>query len=660
MSNTVQDSDLDTTSSAISPIAPIASEKSILHEQDYNLLKLVLDNIPQYVFWKDTQSVYLGCNQIFSDIAGLREPKEINGLTDFDLPWKKKEAEFFRLCDERVIEYDRAEYDIIESQRRSDGNNRWVKTNKIPLHDNQGKVIGILGTGEDITEQIKAEERLKYYEIIASTIDDMMAIIDGNMRFLAVNDAFSRAYGETRETIIGSHIKDFTDKELFDQLLKPNIEKVLSGKITRFEGWRMFSDMERRYIQYSYYPILDGKDKATSFVAQLIDITETKRLETQLYQAQKMEAIGQLTGGIAHDFNNILSVINGYSELTLITMPADDPNRKRIEEISSAGNRAARLTQQLLAFSKRQLIKPCPLNLSDEIKEFNRMLERLLGEHIDIEIKADSDLWLAQMDRSQFEQVILNLTVNARDAIQGKGSVTITISNHTIDTDFEIDEYAVLAGEYVELLFSDTGHGMSAKIQARIFEPFFSTKPKEAGTGLGLSTVYGIIKQNKGYISVASEINSGTVFKLLLPRSVDNKVTEKNLIIHALGDLAGGSETILLVEDDKKLRLMCASILKELGYTVIEAENGRDALDRAGKCNEEIDLLVTDVVMPRLGGAELAALLKKAQPDLKVLFMSGYTEDSISKQCVLNENINFIQKPVTPKTLSLEVRKALQ
>ncbi|MBE0583219.1 MAG: response regulator, partial [Desulfofustis sp.] len=512
---------------------------------------------------------------------------------------------------------------------------------------------------EDITEQIGIEERLRHYEVMASTVDDMLAIISPNYLFLAVNDAYCAAYARSREELIGMHVRELIGDELFETTMQAKIDQALAGNLTQFEGWRIFPGSGERHIQYTYYPVFNDAEKVVGLVTKVHDNTKAKRLESQLQQSQKMEAIGRLAGGIAHDFNNILSIINGYSDICLFEMAGDNPYRNKIEQINEAGNRAARLTQQLLGFSRKQIIQPQLLDLTEEIKVLSRMLNRLLGEGIKLETVVDDQLWFVKMDRSQFEQVILNLAVNARDAMGENGKLTIRISNQTVEADYRSGRYDVAAGDYVQLSCTDTGTGMSPDIQARIFEPFFTTKPKGVGTGFGLSTVYGIIKQNNGFISVTSEEGSGSVFTLLLPRchGLETEVRphpgEESVV------LPRGKETILLVEDDHAVRGLCVTILTDLGYTVLEAGNGKEAVETARRFHGRIDLLLTDVVMPEMNGPEAAAILAQLHTGLQVLFMSGYTEDAIVRHGVLGSDINFLQKPVGPKRLAHAVRRCL-
>ena len=385
-----------------------------------------------------------------------------------------------------------------------------------------------------------------------------------------------------------------------------------------------------------------------------------KKLEKQLVHAQKLEAVGRLAGGVAHDFNNILSVINGYTELMLLELDEESPFKKRIEIIHSAGQRASRLTQQLVAFSRKQIINPKLVHLGKELHETNRMLVRLLGEDISTLIHLSKDIWLIKMDQSQLEQIIVNLAVNARDAMPDGGKLIFEAVNIYLKDPFTDDRYEVIPGEYVMLSVSDTGCGMTKEVQDRIFEPFFTTKELNKGTGLGLAMVYGIVKQNNGYISVYSEEGQGTTFKIYIPKSdVQEQTPVQTFRDNSSIALQKGKETILLVEDEVHVREMCVTILTQLGYTVLEATNGKDAAQVSSRYHGTINLLVTDVVMPEMNGPEIAQYLRQQYPELKVLFMSGYTENTIVHHGVLDDHINFLQKPVTPDALAIAVRKVL-
>ena len=627
-------------------------------------LQTVIDNIPQAIFWKDHDLRYLGANMVFIQIAGLKTVADITGLSDYDLPWKKKEADFFRLCDKRVMDSDQAEYNIVERQQNASGQQTWLNTNKIPLHDNSGQVIGILGTFEDITERIRTEEMLKDYETITATIDDLVAIIDRDHVFKAANNAHTKAYGLEKEAILGKSIAKLVGEEDYQAVVKEKINQALKGETITYERWSTLPGWGKAYLHVNYFPLFSEQgDEVIGVVAKVRDMTQNKKLEAQLQQAQKMEAIGRLAGGIAHDFNNILSVINGCSELCLMKLEDNHPCEDLVNMIKDSGIRAARLTEQLLAFSRRQIIKPERMNLADELSSINQMLVRLLGENIDIELFKENTVWDVKFDRSQLEQIVMNLAINAKDAMAGGGKLTIEITNticHNENADDLIFGKDVLpSGEFVLLAFSDNGVGMSQETLQNVFEPFFTTKEINKGTGLGLSTVYGIIKQNMGHISVYSELGKGTTFKLYFPRCVEGEKEADTSSDKAGDTVETGRETILLVEDDNALRRMCVEILKDLGYTVLEASNGEEAIETSSRFHGHIDLLLTDVVMPTINGPETARALSIQHPDIAVLFMSGYTENAIVHHSVLNEGINFLNKPISRKALAKAIRKAL-
>ena len=642
--------------SALIPGVTLSSHRN---EEDGEIFQLILNSIPQYVFWKDRNSVYQGCNRKFAEAAGLASPEDIQGLTDHDLPWTREEADFYVMCDQRVMENDQPEYNIIESQVQADKLQYWLRTNKIPLHGEDGEVIGILGTYDDVTDLLKQEERLKHYEIITATVDDLMAIIDTDYRYQAVNDAYCVAYGLPRESIIGRLVPDIVGQDVFESILKSKVDRSLQGEVVQFSTWRSFAGWGEKHIDYTYYPVFTDSGSVSSMVAKIHDSTKTKKLENQLQQVQKMEAIGRLAGGIAHDFNNILSVINGYSDICLHQMEDDNPYRAKVEQIHQAGMRATRLTQQLLGFSRKQIVQPRSLDLAEEISSLSDILGRLLGASIEIETVVEPDLWQIKFDRSQFEQIILNLAVNSRDAMSDGGRLRLEIKNRSLTSDEELQQYALDPGDYVVLSFNDTGVGMSPAIQSRIFEPFFTTKPKEIGTGFGLSTVYGIVKQNNGHITVESDIGKGATFNLFFPRASVGQ-DEKSQRAPVDSDTLGrGSGTILLAEDDHALRTMCVGILADLGYTILEASNGKEAVEAADRYHGNIDLFLTDVVMPEMSGPEAAAILSTRFKDIRILFMSGYTENAIVHHGVLDEDIEFIHKPITPKTLSRAVSRSL-
>jgi two-component system, cell cycle sensor histidine kinase and response regulator CckA len=397
-----------------------------------------------------------------------------------------------------------------------------------------------------------------------------------------------------------------------------------------------------------------GRSLAIGFVT---DISERQRLEGQLRQSQKMEAIGQLAGGVAHDFNNLLTIIQGYSSMSLESLDPDHPLREPIEEIERAALSAAGLTRQLLAFSRRQVVQPRIMNLNTVIHEVERMLRRVIGEDVELILAPVEGVDEIRCDPGLSEQVLMNLAVNARDAMPNGGKLILETANLVLDEEYAGAHLSVKTGPHSMLAVTDTGTGMTEEVRAHIFEPFFTTKPQGQGTGLGLATVYGIVQQMEGSIWVYSELGKGTTFKILFPAVPDGARSESTA--HLDGSRATGVERILLVEDEQAVRKFVRTMLEKQGYTVVEAVDTDEALRLAADKSIAIDLLLTDVIMPRLNGPELAAQMTELRPDLRVLYMSGYTDRAIRLQDRLGGEAHFIQKPFTPAALGQKLRQLL-
>ena len=397
--------------------------------------------------------------------------------------------------------------------------------------------------------------------------------------------------------------------------------------------------------------------EAQTRVARKAAEAALRQSEEQLRQVQKIEAMGRLAAGVAHDFNNILTAITGHSEFLLRQLDADDPRRKNAEQIEKAAYRAAGLTRQLLIFSRKQVIEPRVLNLNAVILNIKKMLCRLIGEDIEFCTLLDPAAGHIKADPGQIEQVIMNLAVNARDAMPNGGKLTVTTANTTLDKNHLKKFPDMGAGDYVMLAIADTGTGMSEEVKAHLFEPFFTTKPSGKGTGLGLATCFGIVKQNTGHIDVHSELGSGTTFKIYFPQV--QSALEPARVRNQPTEVAGGNETVLLVEDEPVVRELAVATLREKGYTVVEAVNGEEGLRLARQHDGKIDLVLADVVMPVMGGKEMADALRTSHPDTKVLFTSGYTEDALGHHGVLRPGILFLPKPYLTATLARKVREVL-
>lgn len=484
--------------------------------------------------------------------------------------------------------------------------------------------------------------------------------------FTLVNQAIAEAYGVSVTEIIGKKDSDFNpNREEVEHFRRDDLE-VMNTLQEKFIPEEEITDAsgQLRWLQTIKRPIISADGTADQILGIANDITARKqaedalhRSEEQLRQALKMEAVGKLAGGVAHDFNNLLTVINGYSDICLRRLASDNPLYRSIEEINKAGGRAASLTRQLLAFSRKQILQPKVVDLNSVVVEMNKMLHRLIGEDIDLMMGLAADLGKVKADPNQIEQVLLNLAVNARDAMPLGGKLTIETTNVHLGEEYARSHVPIPAGKYVMLAMSDSGHGMDAQTPARIFEPFFTTKEVGKGTGLGLATVYGIVKQSEGYIWVYSELGHGTTFKIYLPSVEDTaergKGTSERL------ELFKGAETVLLVEDEELVRNLTAEILRESGYHVLEAKDGSAALMLAKQHDGEIQLMLTDVVMPQMSGRELAEQLATIRKDMRVLFMSGYTDDAIVLHGVLDEGTPFIGKPFSPNALARKVREVL-
>ncbi|MGA2606893.1 MAG: PAS domain S-box protein [Terriglobia bacterium] len=539
----------------------------------------------------------------------------------------------------------------------ADGRQVWLHDTIHVVLDAKGRPIQLRGVAIDSTKGKLAEaERMLLMTAIEQSADGIV-ITDAQGTIQYVNPAFSRVSGYSREEALGKNPRILKSGMHDEAYYRKLWTTILGGEIWQDEITNRRNDGSLYPEQMTITPVRDQRGEITHFIAIKTEVTERKRLEQQLRQAQKMEAVGRLAGGVAHDFNNLLTIISGYGGLLLEHPGTIEPLRGYVNEIKNASGRAASLTRQLLAFSRQQVLAPRVLGLNAVVANIENMLKRLIGEDIDLVTILGESLWPVKADPGQLEQVLLNLAVNARDAMPNGGVLTIETANVEMDSTSAQSHIPLLPGPYVLLAFNDTGIGMDAETQARIFDPFFTTKEKGKGTGLGLATVYGIVKQSGGYIWVYSEVGKGTTFKIYLPRTED-EVDESGPGQSGF-KAQQGTETLLLVEDEEAVRALVRNILKQKGYRVLEASRGDEALELAEQYWGPIDLLVTDVVMPQMSGRELARRLADLHPQIKVLYISGYADNAVWYQGGLNSGGAFLQKPFSPEALAHKVREAL-
>lgn len=537
---------------------------------------------------------------------------------------------------------------------------------KAVRHGAQDYLVKGRGDGHLILRAMRyAVERKRSEEALREANEKLQAVIDTAPVAIYTMDFEARITGWNAAA---QRMFQFTENEVLGQLL-PNVlqddreqtlaayQRVLAGEDLRGVGARRRrKDGKVIYVNMWTALLRDAGGKANGFLAAVTDVTERKQLEEQLRQSQRMEAVGRLAGGVAHDFNNLLTIITGYSDMLLNKMPEPEPLRRNVEEIKKASGRAASLTNQLLAFSRRQVLQAKVIDLNEIVADMNKMLRRLIPESIELVVNLEPQLGHIKADPGQIEQVIVNLAVNAREAMPQGGKLIIETANRELDEHYCRRHMSVKPGSYVMLSVSDTGAGMAPDVQEHIFEPFFTTKTGK-GTGLGLSTVYGIVKQSAGEIWVYSEPSLGSSFKIYLPRV--QAAAERAETAVQPPTPASGRETILLVEDEETVRMLVREILQSNGYSVLEAKNGAEGLALAGRYNGKIDLLLTDVVMPQMSGRELAEKLCPLRPGTRILFMSGYTDDAVVANGSVAPGSAFIQKPFSPDALARKLRMLL-
>jgi len=596
----------------------------------------------------------LECNEAFAKMLGYDTSEEVASLNveGFYCQPAERDAILGRLRERKALTQEEICF------RRKDGAPAWILTNLNLVEDEAGGAT-IIGTSFDITERKKSREALKQSQ---QRFAAFMRHLPG-VAFMKNREGHYVYYNEAAQGLFQLDPQDFlgkTDHEVWpveyaDRFVSNDRQVILTKALVETVDPVPHKHAVHHWLIYRF-PILDEHDEVQFIGGVGVDITERRQLEDQLRQSQKMEAIGRLAGGVAHDFNNLLTVISGYGHMIMRDLPHDDPLHSCVEEVLKAASRATSLTNQLLAFSRRQVIQPKVLDLNALVANMDRMLRRVIGEHIELETVLSPGIGSVKADAGQLEQVIMNLAVNARDAMPEGGRLSIRTSNVDVRRSSRVHT-DVRPGSYVRLTVADTGKGMDAEIMVHLFEPFYTSKETGKGTGLGLSTVYGIVKQSGGEIVVESEPGRGAIFNIYLPRITD----PTQLAPSTAGErpVRAGTETILLVEDELGVRQLVHEMLRRLGYKIHEASNGADAVRIFAQHQNAIDLLLTDVIMPQMSGRELAERLKALRPTLKVLYISGYTDDMLAHHGVLESNVYLLQKPFAPDDLAKKLREVL-
>ena len=656
-------------------------------EENYRALVEASDNS---IYIVDRDGTYLFMNQ--KHIARLSlSDRQYVGHTYADFHTQSETDEFIRKINDVFTAGAPLYY---EHQSKTDG--RYYLLTMSPIRESEGEIRAVTVISKDITDRKFAEELLQSstqelerqvrqrtadlqalnedlsreitersqtehaltraaenWRITFDSAKDLILMIDKDLTIIKVNKATTHFLGKPYHEILSRRFFD-----LFADIEAPQgrhpLEKVMLSK--KHEEAEIYLKTRDKWLWASVDPIADDSGEVTGAVHIMRDITEQKSLQLQLLHSQKMESVGRLAGGIAHDFNNLLSSIIGYTELILLKLPPDSPFKDYLTTVKEAGDKAALLTQRLLAFSRKQLLQMQVINVNTIIENMAKIIARLIREDILIELHSEPSIHFVMADPVQIEQVLMNLMLNARDAMPNGGKLIIETRDVLVDSDFIVRHENVQPGQYVLLAVSDTGIGMSKKIQDNLFEPFFTTKPSGEGTGLGLATVYGVIKQHNGHIYVYSEVGKGTTFKIYLPacNAEQKETSEKKHTV-----LPGGNETVLVVDDDPLIRKLITDILLPLGYRLLFASDGSEAITVASKSKEPIEALITDVIMPNMSGREFADIFHKNYPDAKVMFISGYTDETIGKQGIMDSHNILIQKPFSPSILANKLRAIL-
>jgi PAS domain S-box-containing protein len=606
-----------------------ATDAFFLHERDGTILDVNQQACDSLGYTRD-------------ELVGM-SPVAIDGETDVP---RRIVA---RLASGDVVAFD-------SLHRRKDGSTFPVEV-RLRSFTQEGKRFAV-GLVRDISQR-KAAERavVESHSLLNAVVEGTSGSVfvkDLDGRYVMINSACARLFGLTVEEVLGRGDHDLFSPDVAGEIVEHDRQALASGTEQTIEETSTTRGVTRTSLT-TRGVYRDAQDQVIGLVGFSRDITDLKRLEQQFRQAQKMEAVGQLAGGVAHDFNNLLTAIIGFGEMAFNGLDPDDPNRELITEIRRAGQRAANLTRQLLAFSRKQVLRPEVVSLNTLLADVMKLLQRLIGEDIEVSLSTDEQLGLAKIDPGQFEQAVINLAVNARDAMPQGGSLLIETTNVELDAAYASLHEDLAPGPYVMVSVSDSGLGMDETTRAHIFEPFFTTKPTGEGTGLGLAMVYGFVKQSGGHVEAYSEPGRGTTFKVFLPRVFDAVVTAP---ADDTATMPKGHETVLLVEDEDAVRTLAGRVLESAGYTVLVAGNGPEAIRLAGERQETIHLVATDLVMPRMSGLEVASQLTQTRPGIRILLMSGYPNEAAMRHGV-PPGASLLQKPFNAVALARAVRQVL-